>query len=281
VIYWVDPRMTFAQSGRWNPVRQTSGRNGMLAEVDPAGVYGADLDMTLSRASDPVVPGRQAYRHRISNAFPTWSWNGWDTWRSEISANWSNDGTNVALGQEYWIAYAFKLDPDMVARGSGSNQILDFHSVPDQGDESFSSPFSLYAGEGGLSLMIRWDPNPVQRRSNLRTADLWFDPNPSTTQWHKLVMRVRFHWDNSRDPYIRIWRSVGDGPLTQIVNHSGPNAYNDTFCCLPQKFGLYRWDAWAGSATRTMFTKGFFVLRATAGSPALDERSMLARLNQI
>jgi hypothetical protein len=151
VIYWVDPRMAFVQSGRWNPMRQTAGRNGMLADVDPNGVFGAGSDMTLSRVQDPVVPGRQAYRHRISNFFPTWNWSGWDTWRSEITANWQNDGTNVALGEEYWIAYAFKLAPDMVARGNGANQILDFHSVPDAGDDGLPSPFSLYAGEGGLS----------------------------------------------------------------------------------------------------------------------------------
>jgi hypothetical protein len=278
VIYWVDPRMNFSSMRKWSPIRQVVKPNGQLADTSEPGILGSSDDFTLSRVVDPVAPTKAAFRHRISNRFPTWDG---ATFRSEVSANWSNDGTNVTRGVDYWMAWAIKLDPDMLQAGNGSASLLDFHAVNDPGDTQRVSSFSMYAGEGGWNFTVKWNPNAVTLAGDTQSATVWRETGPSTSQWHKFVFKVRFHWDPAQRPYMRIWRAVGDGPLVQIVNRDGPNSYNDQATFIPQKFGIYRWDPWSGSTNRTAFTKGFFVLRDEAGSTPLNEGAMLSLLNQI
>jgi hypothetical protein len=278
VIYWVDPRMNFSSMQKWRPSRQVVKPNGWLSETPEPGVIGANGDFTLSRAVDPLAPTKAAFRHRISNRFPTWDGS---TFRSEITANWSNDGTNITRGVDYWVAWAIKLDPDMLQAGNGSASILDFHAVPDPSDTQRVSSFSMYAGEGSWNFRVNWNPNALTLAGDTQSQTLWRETNPSTSQWHKFVFKVRFHWDPAQRPYIRIWRAVDDGPLVQIASRDGPNAYNDNATFIPQKFGIYRWDAWSGSTNRTAYTKGMYVVRDASGVTPLNEAAMLALLNQI
>lgn len=277
VVYWVDPRMPFAALAPWRPMRQVAGPNGMLADVAEPGIPGAGGDWALLRTVDPLDARRAAYRHRISADFPMWG----QTWRSEITANWTDDGTNVTRGVDYWIAWAVKLEPDTVSAGAGEISLLDFHVVPDPGDTQNNSPFHLFLNEGALRFMSLWNPDAVTLKSRTRLLHLWREDGVATDRWHWFVMKARFHWDAAEGPYLQIWRAVGDGPPVQIAARTGPNAFNDRAPFLPQKFGLYRWDPWTGAPTRTLYSKGFYVLRDLPGDPPLDVHALLALLRSI
>ena len=277
VVYWLDPRQPFADMRRWNAVSQVAGPNRALADVSEPGIVGAGADYALSRVTDPLDPTRAAFRHRLSPAFPMWG----NTYRSEISANWSNDGTTIVQGVDYWIAWSVKLEPDLVQPGAGEVSLLDFHVVPDAGDTQNNSPFHLFVNDNVWRLVSLTNPGAQTLKEQTVLTTLWRESAPATDQWHRFVMKARFHWDPARSPYIRIYKAVGGGPLQLIVSREGPNAFNDQARYLPQKFGLYRWDPWVGSPTRTLYSKGLFVLRDGAGSTTLDEQAMLALLNRI
>ncbi|MBP8308198.1 MAG: heparin lyase I family protein [Burkholderiaceae bacterium] len=277
MVYWVDPRQPFAEMRRWNAATQVAGPNRALADVAEPGIVGAGADYALSRVTDPLVPTRAAFRHRLSAAFPMWG----DTYRSEISANWGNDGTTVVQGLDYWIAWSVKLEPDLVQVGGGEVSLLDFHVVPDAGDTQNNSPFHLFLNDSAWRLVSLNNPDARTLKERTVLTTLWRESSPATDRWHRFVMKVRFHWDGARSPYIRVWKASGEGPLALIVNRDGPNAFNDQAVYLPQKFGLYRWDPWVGAPTRTLYTKGFYVLRDLAGPSTLDEQAMLALLDRI
>lgn len=276
VIYWIDPRLSFADQRKWGAATQISGPNKLLADVREPGVIGAGSDYALSRVTDPVDSNRTAFRHRIASSFPTWGNEG--ARRSEISADWSTNGATVMRGVEYWVAFAFKFDPDMFGSGNGSVELLDFHQVPDSGENWLPSSFAMYGGENGISFVTRWDQGQPTIGVNPPSKTLWSETGTSTGQWHRFVMKMKLHWDPAQKPYIQIWRAVGDGPMQQIVDYSGPNDYRNDAPYVPQKYGLYRWDSWSGKATRTLYTKGLLVMKNEGGAPALDQNVLMETL---
>ncbi len=279
VAYWVSPQLKFADLRRFDPVTQISGQNQHLADVTEPGIIGLGSDYTFSRVTDPLNVNKYAYRHRLSGSFPTWG--SADSRRSEISANWSSDGTNVLRGVDYWMAFAVKFEPDMFVPGNGEVSLLDFHQVPDSGEAWLPSSFSMYAGENNIRFSKSWDVGQPTISSNPPFKNLWNETAPTTTEWQYFVMKAKIHWDVNQGPYIKIWRAVGNGPLVQIANDTGPNDYNNLTPYIPQKFGMYRWDAWAGQPTRTIFTKGFYMAKDQPGTPTLSAESMYALLKQI
>ncbi|HML96708.1 MAG TPA: heparin lyase I family protein [Thermodesulfobacteriota bacterium] len=279
VIYWIDPRQTYAEGRKWNAATQVSGPNQVLADVQEPGIIGLGSDYALSRVADPLDPTKAAFRHRIAEAFPTWGTVG--ARRSEISADWSSKGATVMRGVDYWIAFAVKFEPDMFGSGNGGASLMDFHQVPDSGENWLPSSLSMYSGDNDISFVVRWDSGQPTVASNPPSKSLWSESAPSTTQWHRFVMKVRLNWDAAQKPYVRIWRAVGNGPVQLIVSHDGPNDYNNNAPYIPQKFGLYRWDDWSGKPTRTMYTKGFYVIKDQPGSPALDEHVLMSLLGKI
>ena len=277
VVYWVDPGRPFASLAQWRPMRQIAGPNGMLADVKEPGIAGSPGDWALLRTVDPLDARRSAYRHRIGAAFPKWG----ETWRSEITANWTADGTNVLRGLDYWIAWAVKLEPDTVQAGAGEISLLDFHVVPDPGDTQNNSSFHLFLRDDVLRIVSLWNADAVTLKRDTRLRELWSERGPALDRWHWFAMKARFHWDDAAQPYLQIWRAVGDEPPMLIASRQGPNAFNDRAPFLPQKFGLYRWDPWTGAPTRTLYSKGFYVLRDLPGATPLDEHAMIALLRSI
>lgn len=279
VVYWIDPRAELRDLAKWSSVTQVHGDNQLLASVSEPGILGAGSDYALSRGADPLDPSRSAYRHRIAGAFPTWGTEG--ARRSEISADWSAKGHTVLRGVDYWIAFAMKFDPDMFGGSNGDASLLDFHQVPDPGESWLPSSLSMYSGDDSLSFVVRWHAGQPTIAKNPPSKTLWNESSPSMTEWHRFVMKLRLHWDPGQQPYVRIWRAVGEGPTKKIVDYSGPNDYENNAPYVPQKFGLYRWDAWTGKPTRTMYTKGFYVIRDESGSPTLEENAVMDMLKEI
>lgn len=272
--YWVDPREAFA-SHTTGGVAQIANPGIELFDVSEPGVA-RDADYTLLRTDDPIATGHKAFRHRIDPSWDTWSG---PTWRSEIIANWSSAPSNVHRGIEYWIGFAYKLEADIAAAGTGEHSLLDFHVVADAGDSNPYSPFHFYIKDGDWRIHSRYNANAVTNAGQSTVQDIWTENSPSSADWHYFAMNVLFHWDAAEDPFIRIWRAVGDAAPTQIVDHESPNCYNDEADFMPQKFGIYRWDAFTGQ--RTVFTKGFYVFEAGAGVEPLNQNTIIGLLRSI
>ena len=137
----------------------------------------------------------------------------------------------------------------------------------------------IASSNGGFTLYRSWNATYMGNSPSRETFSL----SASTTQWNYLIIQVKVHYDASQDPFVRVWQATGDGSLTKVVDRSGPVGYNEDTPTTAQKFGLYRWDSWAGDSqqTRTAYTKGLYIFKDTAGSPALNEQSMLALLRSI
>ena len=132
-----------------------------------------------------------------------------------------------------------------------------------------------------LRIVSLWNADAVTLKRDTRLRELWSERGPALDRWHWFAMKARFHWDDAAQPYLQIWRAVGDEPPMLIASRQGPNAFNDRAPFLPQKFGLYRWDPWTGAPTRTLYSKGFYVLRDLPGATPLDEHAMIALLRSI
>lgn len=274
-IYWIDPRRSFSSSASPALSQIAEYPNRPMTKLREPGVLGAGDEYTFRRVADPLDPKRAAFMHRIKPLYPTWSRG--NTWRSEVSASGQNDGHNVVRGQEYWMAYAFKPEPDTMGRGPVVS-ILDVHAA-DGTRNMGPSPISVFLGGAGLTLVRSWNPdfNGSNRRSKSYGLPVEQD------QWNYLILNFRVHWDESQAPFLKVWTASGDGRLAKQIDVQGPLGYNETPPQTAQKFGLYRWEPWDGDAhqSRTLYTKGLYVFKAGPGQPALDERSMLALLRAI
>lgn len=274
-VYWIDPRRSFPASASPALSQIAEYPNRPLNKLREPGVLGAGDEYTFRRVADPLDPRRAAFMHRIKPVYPTWSRG--NTWRSEVSAPGQNDGHNVVRGQEYWMAYAFNPQADMMGRGPVAS-ILDVHAA-DGTRNMGPSPISVLLGGGGITLIRSW--NPDFNGSNRRSQNYPLPVEPQ--RWNYLIFNFKVHWDESQGPFLKVWAASGDGQPARLIDVQGPLGYNETPPQTAQKFGLYRWDPWDGdpNQSRTLYTKGLYLFKAGPGQPPLDEHSMLALLRSI
>lgn len=126
--------------------------------------------------------------------------------------------------------------------------------------------------------------NSVLDGSDATRTSHTFDFPIQKGTWNYIVIQWRFEWDESKGPYTRLWRAVGNGPPVQIVNTDVANAYRESAGYHPWKFGLYMWDinkGWGTSPTRTIYTKGLYILKDEPGDPTLDVNTLLSLLRSI
>lgn len=286
VVWWLDPRVPWSQMEQLATSVVVKPGVSVQKFPEPGYKVSGTPDYQLWRGSDPLNSSRKAFRHQITPKQPKY-----DSYshRAEITAQWANWGETIIRGVDYWIAFAIKPGADMFGHTNGRISLMDLHNVPDAGDDpGFPPPFAFYSDPGAWQFTSNWNPNNPTRWSQVQnriggagSATVWRETNPQVNTWHKFVIKARFHWDSRQGPYIQIWKATGSGGLVKVASRYGPNAYNDAAVYIPQKFGFYKWDSWGTTTSRTMYTKGYYVLRAASGTPTLDQNSMLALLNQI
>ena len=288
VINWVDPNIAWAQqpwpsapghamlmqvSDTWNASRA-------VQDLPEPGIIGAGSDYTFSRVTDPSNGAKKAILHRNRNDFPRWG----QSHRSSFSGQ---GGGNMLEGVDYWIAFAMRIDSSWTT-GSNTMGVLDVHhnnwdAGPYGRPTNFPwAPFSINAySDRSYTVQVHGCYQPGGTQANITSTTLHSSGVVTAGDWHKLAIRVRLATSWAQIPRVSVYRKINSGSIVELANRSDvPISYYD----VPAnnhylKAGQYQWDATAND--RTTYTKGVMMLRDAAGSPTLDQTSIIALLDSL
>jgi hypothetical protein len=235
---------------------------------------------TFMRSSDPANPSRKAFRHKVVRGMSYRQDNGYQSARAAIAANWKQYNPAVLHdGVPYWLAFAFYVDTDHPFDGSGDTmKILDLgHSVSSKNTNALHALQLLK--DGKLRLLV--SSNNVLDGTNATAQRRAYDVPVTKGAWNYIVMQFKYEWDATKRPYTRLWRAVDKGTPMKIVDADIPNSYRESAGYHPWgDLGIYMWDVtdkgWGSSSTRTIYTKGIYILKDQNGTPTLSLDSMLA-----
>lgn len=245
-------------------------------------------EFTVMRTADPERTAGKAFRHKILDGMSyrqdTGSYarggEGYRSARASIMSRWSATSPAVLHdGVPYWAAFAIYVGSDHPFDGSGDHiSILSLgHSVGSKNVQSMNKIDLLKNGK----LRFWVQSNGVLDGTDATRTGNTFDFPVQKGVWNYIVIQWKYEWDQTKDPYTRLWRAVGNGPPVQIADTNIPNAFRESGSYHPWKFGLYMWDVkkgWGSSPTRTIYTKGLYIFKDEPGTPKLEVSSLLALL---
>lgn len=233
---------------------------------------------TAMRSADPVNASKKAIRHKLIKGMAYRQDSGYQSARASIMSRWS--GTSPAVlrdGVPYWAAFAIHVGNDHPFDGSGDHiSILSLgHSVSSKNTQSMNK-LDLRK-DGKLRFWVQ--SNSVLDGTNATARGTVFDFPVQKGVWNYVVIQWKYEWDANKGAYTRLWHAVGDGAPVQRINTAIANAFRESAGYHPWKFGLYMWNVntgWGSSSSRTIHTKGLFILKDQPGTPTLNVTSMLA-----
>ena len=139
----------------------------------------------------------------------------------KMYSNWLSAQMREPFGEDRWYAFSvFLEEPWGVV--SENEVIAQWHSSKDWffGDKSGRGPpLALRILGSNWRVTYGWDADLASEPGPKAIYPLWVGPY-QTGVWTDWVFQVR--WSHENDGRLRIWK---DGEL--LVDHSGPNAYND------------------------------------------------------
>ena len=240
-------------------------------------------EFTVMRTADPERPAGKAFRHKILDGMSYRQDASYRSARASIMSRWSAASPAVLHdGVPYWAAFAIYVGNDHPLDGGGDHiSILSLgHSVGSKNVQSMNKIDLLK--NGNLRFWVQ--SNGVLDGADATRIGSTFDFPVQKGVWNYIVIQWKYEWDQTKDPYTRLWRAVGNGPPVQIVATDIPNAFRESAGYHPWKFGLYMWDikkGWGSSPTRTIYTKGLYIFKDEPGTPKLEVSSLLALLRSI
>jgi hypothetical protein len=156
--------------------------------------------------------------------------------------------------------YTFRVFLEEPWKLSEKNEVIaQWHSTRDEflGDTNGRGPpLALRIIDGYFRLSYGWDANLRSTRKHLARYTLWYGPL-ITGEW--IDWRIRARWSYDEDGLLQIWQN---GRL--IVDHHGPNAYND-IRGVYLKIGSYH-----PAEPRTVFFDDVYIGDAEPGSAYED-----------
>lgn len=164
-------------------------------------------------------------------------------YRSEVTQQWEFPSYN----QEYWYGFSIFL-PDSHLTDASWEIVAQWQSIPDDGEDYRNPVLAIDTSDGIWQVRTRWDDKAV---TPVKSGGGWvyggqkrWEVAPvETGVWTDWVVQVKWRYVNDREGYLRVWK---DGEL--VVDHVGPNAYNDSqgpyF-----KMGVY--NGWSSSSPKS------------------------------
>lgn len=288
---WADPNLPFASQPDANlgsiVSMQISNEwtNRTLREVSEPGIVGSGADYSLRRLDDPAGGGKKVFQHRLDNAFPMWN----GTARGELSTN-----AFFTDGEIYWIGLQYYLTSDCFVAGNMMS-VADLHhnnwsngpyGRPSRANQAPLGISMSGNGSAAMGLVVRGCYINDFQASQVVVTSLMSGFTPTVNTWIRFVIQVRLgrNWD--ANPFIKLWRQVGNGAETLIADRSDvPIGYRDTPANSHYfKIGPYDWRTNPNSPTvtrRTIYTKGMQILKHGAGSVPLNAATMFAALRSL
>jgi hypothetical protein len=271
VITSLDPRRPFSVNTYWG--LEVVGLTAALRDVKESGVS-HDNTLSYGKVADPDDASKRAFLYRISATDPL---DRFGSIRTE-AGSWTTT-TSIVRGAEVWILWALRL-PDLAGSSPNEGQcVFQLHMTAD-GTEHNPSFAVFYSG--GNTLTVRGSYNLFSPVDDNRSVDqIWFkESGTPVNQWQYFVMHTRRSWDSGVRPFVKIWRSVGDGAPVLLTDRTGPNAYRTTNPREFMKEGMYHWGGqrFDGPQSRTRYSKG---VHAFTHQPEHSMETMLQFLKSI
>jgi hypothetical protein len=166
----------------------------------------------------------------------------------------------------------FTTDPTNTSVGLGIT-IFDLH---ESGGGYNRSPIELMWSTTSDSLTFRiWGQYTSGAAKD--STDLWTSETISLpSAWQHFVIRFKVSRSLASGPFVQLWRAIGTGALTQVVNKTAtadePFGYvgmDPNSCFL--KLGVYRWDL---DTRKTMWATGMYAFRDEPGTPTITADAM-------
>jgi len=248
----IDPRWPFANcDGTIETQGPSGGVTQSLSAVSESGISGPDSDARFAKAADPDDATKTCYVMRREQGDES------TLKRTELS--FSITFTPVPLGSVCWIGFAIRIPDAWKAAGpTDETAVFQVHETPDVGDDTQPAPISMLVRGQGMLMWVRSNPNATTLAADTTYTQVWAEASYPSDQWQFFAVRLRSHWDAASAPTLDVWRRAGDA-TQKIVEHSGPNSYNNVARNFV-KSGLYYYDEeWSGGITeRQMHHKGLF-----------------------
>lgn len=297
-LSWIHPGKPWASYTGKHYGLQTDAFNGFrnISTIPepgfPAKTGGAEQgEYTISRGADPADRSKKAFMHKVSS-----TWDQWDPTNNHTSRSEFYGGTlrsDVILeGEDYWIALAYRFDTDCFGHSGHNIDLADIH------EQNWTPATPGYGVTGGvMNAMFLDDATATKWYWRNRWCTSYPPVNPALSEnldvvvapvantWYYVIRKVKIHWDEIQSPYSKVWVAAGTGTLVLGDSRKGPNGYNLDNPYYTPKAGIYKWDQnWGSKSTRTIWTKGLYVFKATAPAgdePVIDENLLLAFLRSI
>jgi Polysaccharide lyase len=240
-------------------------------------------EFTVVRTRDPERAEGKAFRHKILEGMSYRQDSNYQSARASIMSSWGATSPFVLRdGVPYWAAFAIYVGNDNPFDGSGDHiSVLSLgHSVTSKNKQSMNK-LDLRK-DGKLRFWVQ--SNNVLDGTNADAQGNVFDFPIQKGVWNYIVIQWKYEWDETKGPYTRLWRAVGNDSPVKIVDTNIPNAFRESAGYHPWKFGLYMWDikkGWGSSPTRTLYTKGLYIFNDEPGTPTLDPNALVALLRSI
>jgi hypothetical protein len=188
-------------------------------------------DWSLTQVQDPTGSANKVARFELRNTD--------DLPRTEVA--W-----DTAAKPYRWYSFRGYFPSEHYGYDDVSEVIAQWHSVPDPGEDWRTPTISLQVLEDNWIVKVGYHTAPISPANPPFEGETVFNLGPIIKDaWVQFVWEIKHSY--KADGFVRLW--IND---TQVINHSGPNEYNDVQ--LPYwKMGIYKW-AWQGTGT-TMVSK--------------------------
>ena len=201
--------------------------------------------------TSPVRYGEHAVKIRAQ-----YNWNNIiDYTRTEITGKRSDNGQHMTFfypGRENWIGFSVYLPADWETDPISEELLFQLHG--NQGDRSPS--LALVVDGTEWYWHIQWGAKPndpgIDGKKTIWRGDY------EKGEWIDFVIHARWSYSDNGYGFMEIWKN-GES----LVQHSGPNCYNDDMKIRGPQTGVYKWNWSDGSdftaTERTVYLDEFKV----------------------
>ncbi|NEM97755.1 polysaccharide lyase [Pontibacter burrus] len=174
-----------------------------------------------------------------------------------------------AQNKEQWYSFAVYFPAQYNTPDRAAEQIMQWHAVPDAGEEWRTPAKSLQIQNGRFIMKIGYNSQPISSASVPFEGEKQYDLGPVTTDaWQQFAFHVIHSYGS--DGLVEVWKNG-----TKILEHRGGNSYNDTR--LPYwKVGLYKWP-WNGTGKTDVSTRVLYFDNIRQGTSAATLEEMTGK----
>lgn len=188
--------------------------------INPKWVSGPDFEGVERAAAVPggnkwgrtqLTPASADYPAFLFSAYPTDTSN-----RARAEVAWRGPAVTVPYGEEMWIGMRLWYDHDMGAAPQHGTIMQIIHGAP---GSLLNPPFGVNLYQDYVHLALRH--SAVENMVKADQTNLnFYTATPPRGSWFDIIIKCRLHWDETANPYTKIWIAG-----TLVLDYVGPCGY--------------------------------------------------------